>query len=163
MEEFDVVDEKDEIIGKATRNDCHSNPALIHRAVHFSLINLQTNAILVTKRAQNLKYDGGKLCFLGEHIKSGESWDEALKRGVHEELGFEPQKWTEIAHHIFSYAQQTEFVRFFLVEWDGEKIQPEKEEIEDIHWISLHNLDTKQDLLSEMTKYWIKILHQSTL
>ena len=158
MEEFDVVNHEDEIIGKATRDECHANPSIIHRALHFTLINPETKEILLTRRARNLKYDGGKLCFLGEHVKAGESWEDALRRGVKEELGFDPTTWKEIDHYIFSYATQTEFVRFFLVDWNYEKIELEKDEIEESMWLSKSELEQISSQTSHMTNHWVKKL-----
>lgn len=155
MELFDIVNESDEVIGKATREECHTNPSLIHRAVHFTLLNPQANTYLLTRRARNLKYDAGKLCFLGEHVKHGESWEEAVKRGVNEELGFEPSTCKETAHHIFSYTSQTEFVRFFVITWNHEALTVEEEEIEEVMWLPLPDIKQVLDELSEMTKFWV--------
>ena len=36
---FDVVNEQGEVIGRATREECHANPTLIHRTVHYTLVD----------------------------------------------------------------------------------------------------------------------------
>lgn len=38
-EVFDVVNEKDEVVGEAIRGEVHRNPKLIHRAVHIWVLN----------------------------------------------------------------------------------------------------------------------------
>ena len=37
-EYFDVINEKDEVVGKATREECHKK-GLLHRAVHIILVS----------------------------------------------------------------------------------------------------------------------------
>ena len=156
MEYFDVVNEKDEVIGKAGREECHSNPNLIHRTIHFTLIDKSDKKIFITQRSFTKPNDAGKWCFLGEHISRGENYDEAVKRGVREELGFIPSKYKELVNHIFSYDKQTELVRFFLVDWNGEKINFDNEEIVKTDWLSPNELLKNSLDYSEMTRYWIK-------
>ena len=78
---FDVVNEKDEVIGTAPREECHSNPGLIHHTVHFTLIDRKKKRVFLTQRSFKKEHDAGKYCFLGEHMLSGESYEDALKRG----------------------------------------------------------------------------------
>lgn len=155
MEYFDIINEQDEVIGQASRVDCHNNPALLHRTIHFTLINRSTKEVLVTVRNPKLKYDGGKVCFMGEHIKTGESYTAAVIRGVSEELGYKPTSFHESAMNIFAYAKQRELVRFYLVDWHNEPINPDKNEISKVEWISIDLLTAHPRDYSEMTRYWI--------
>ena len=159
---FDVVNENDEVIGKATRSECHSNPNLIHRTVHFTLIDRKRQKIYLTQRSFKKDHDAGKYCFLGEHMLAGKSYNEAVKRGVNEELGFIPKSFMEVAHNIFSYRNQTEFVRFFLVNWSGEEIEWDKREIEKVISIDIHELTKEKFNTSQMTRYWIDHINWSS-
>ena len=38
-EYFDIIDESGNIVGKATREECHSNTSLAHRTVHVLVFN----------------------------------------------------------------------------------------------------------------------------
>ncbi len=152
---FDVVNEKDEVVGTASREECHSNPDLIHHTVHFTLIDRKKKKIYLTQRSLEKDHDAGKYCFLGEHMLAGESYDEAVKRGVEEELGFVPNSFVELAHNIFSYQTQTEFIRFFLVDWFGEEIKWDKREMEKVLWVDVHELAEADYDYSKMTRYWI--------
>ena len=38
---FDVLDERGRVVGRATRRACHSNPALMHQAVHVLVFDGQ--------------------------------------------------------------------------------------------------------------------------
>ncbi|SRR5260221_166558 len=156
MEFFDIVDKNDKVIGKASRDECHSNPNLIHRTVHFTLINKNKNKVFLTQRSFNKQTDPGKLCFLGEHILTGETWEEGLIRGVQEELGFTPKIFKEVFQHIFSFSNQTEFVRFYIIEWNKEDINYDKKEIVKTKWLDLNDLIKEKSNYSDMTKFWIE-------
>jgi isopentenyl-diphosphate delta-isomerase type 1 len=87
-ETFVVVDEDDEIIGKASRTECHEK-GLIHRSVMFFVFDEQ-GRILVTKRTQNKDFFPGYWSIaLGGHVHSGETYEEAVVREAKEEVGLE--------------------------------------------------------------------------
>ena len=152
---FDIVTQDDVIIGTASREECHSSPKLIHHTVQFTYVDQISGKILLTQRAFIKKHDGGKFCFLGEHILSGETYPQALVRGSQEEMQYTPKKWEEMSSHIFKYAEQTEFVRFFVVDWDGTELKFDANEIEQILWVSLEDLRSDRYDISEMTRHWI--------
>lgn len=160
MEILDVVNEKDEVIGQATRDQCHADPTKIHRTTHFTLFDPKTGKVLLTKRALSKKTDPGKLCFLGEHILSGESYEEATTRGVQEELGFTPNSLTQKATNLFRQPTQTEIVKFFLVTWTGQEINYSQDEIISTCWVLPQELNAAIFDLSDMTKFWVKTVFQ---
>lgn len=155
MEIFDVVNENDEVVSTAPREECHANPDLIHRTVHFSLIDKKNKKVLMTQRSFSKKTDPGKLCFLGEHMLSGESWQEGLIRGAKEELSFNAKDFVELANNIFRFPNETEFVRFFLINWSGEKLDYDKDEIIKIDWVNFEDLIASKSNYSNMTQYWV--------
>jgi isopentenyl-diphosphate Delta-isomerase len=88
QEIVDVVNEKDEVTGKATRAEAHQK-GLIHRALSVIVLNSK-GQILLQQRAEDkqiapLSYD----LSTSEHVLSGESYEEAAKRSLREELGVE--------------------------------------------------------------------------
>lgn len=160
---FDIVDTHDNSIGVKTAQECHANPDLIHRVVHFTLFDPKTKLYLITQRSFAVKFDSGKWCFMGEHVLSGESYETAIKKGIADELGITGTvSFKELAHHIFTYDTQTEFIRFFLIDWNGEDIQINTSEIIDYKWVSLEELKENQNNYSEMTKYWIRTINSNT-
>jgi isopentenyldiphosphate isomerase len=154
-EVFDVINKNDEVIGTATREECHSNPDLMHRCVHFTVIKQKATSILLTQRSLKKKHDPGKFCFLGEHVLSGESYEDAVRRGVKEELGFVPDRFTEAAHDFFTYQAQSELVRFYIIDWKGEDLDWNKDELEEVLWVDKNKIADADYDYSEMTKYWI--------
>lgn len=156
MKFFDIVDKNDNVIGKRTVVECHSDPSLIHRVVHFTLVNRKEKKILISQRSFEVKFDSGMWCFMGEHVLSGETYESAVIKGVRDELGINSHDFAEVSHNIFSYDKQTEFVRFFLVDFNGEKIKPNHSEIIGFEWVSLEDLMENMNKYSTMTKYWVE-------
>ncbi|QSR88009.1 NUDIX hydrolase [Methylacidiphilum caldifontis] len=92
MEEyFDVVDDKDKVIGKETRKNVHLKN-LKHRAVHILLENQNKEVFL--QRRSPLK-DINPSCWdssCSGHVLSGEDYDTAAQRELVEELGVKLDK-----------------------------------------------------------------------
>jgi len=88
-EYFYVVDEEDKIIGKATREECHSNPRLIHRSIYIFVLNDQNEVFLQKRSMSKDLYPGYYTGSATGHVDYGEDYDMAAKRELEEELGIE--------------------------------------------------------------------------
>ncbi len=83
---LDIVNEKDEIIGVASKEEIHEK-ILLHRFVHV-FVETSEGKVVVQQRSRHkkkgpLKFDAA----VGGHVKSGESYEAAAKREMIEELG----------------------------------------------------------------------------
>lgn len=152
---LDIIDENDNVIGTATREQCHTDPKLLHHTVHFTFLDRKNSKILLTQRSFKKKHDAGKYCFLGEHILSGESYEEALVRGCKEECNYFAKDFKELLKHLFEFNRKRELVKLFLVDYDGSKLEFEIEEIEKYMWLDIKSISESDLDISEMTKYWI--------
>lgn len=155
QEIFDIVNEKDEVIGIATGDECHNNPNIMHRVVHFTLFDKENSSVLFTKRSFKKELDAGKSVFLGEHVLSDETYENAVKRGVEEELGIHLDQVKYFHTAVFKQPKQTEIAKFFLVYWDHKKVKFDFDEVEDIWWVKVKELKNYNDNVGYMTKYWI--------
>lgn len=156
QETFDIVNENDEVIGTATREECHNNPNIIHRVVHFTLFDKENSSVLFTKRSLKKKFDAGKSVFLGEHVLTGETYEDAVIRGVKEELGIDLKEVKYFCTTSFEQPDQTEIAKFYLVYWDHRKMKFDFDEVEDIWWVKAKNLRNYNDNVGYMTRYWIE-------
>ena len=113
QEIFPIVDENGEVIGSATRGECHSGSKLLHPVVHLHVFNTK-GEIYLQRRPDWKDIQPGKWdTAVGGHIDYGETPDEALNREVREELGindltpvfvgsgtFTLQDWDEIVDEL---------------------------------------------------------------
>ena len=87
IEYLDIVDEYNRVIGKAPRGEIYEKK-LTHRIVHIFVIHPKENKVFVQKRSDKVDYLPGFFCTsAGGHVQSGESYEQAAKRELEEELG----------------------------------------------------------------------------
>ena len=68
-EVFDVVNEKDEVVGEAIRGEVHRNPKLIHRAVHIWVLNDRGEILLQQRSLTKDKAPGQWDISCAGHVK----------------------------------------------------------------------------------------------
>lgn len=88
-EYFYVVDEDDNVIGKATREECHSNPNMIHRSVYVFLVNSKGEIFIQKRSLKKDLYPGFYTASATGHVDYGEDYDESARRELREELGID--------------------------------------------------------------------------
>lgn len=83
---FDVVNERDEVIGQAPRQEVHAR-GLWHRAVHVLVFNAR-GEIFLQKRSMLKDTAKGKWDSSSSgHVDSGEAYDATAVRELREEIG----------------------------------------------------------------------------
>jgi isopentenyl-diphosphate delta-isomerase type 1 len=163
MEFFDVVDKDDNVIGEASREDCHEK-GFIHRSVMFFVFDSQ-GRVLVTKRTQNKDFFPGYFSIvLGGHVQAGETYDEAVKREIEEEIGITTKPFL-ISTFKKRIPEEKENVKVFGVVAD-EKINLNEDELESGDFIKvsdLENMMESQNFLPETEiLYSILFVHLSS-
>ena len=82
---FDVVNEADEVIGRAPRRRCHGDPSLIHRTAHVAVTPPGGGALLLQLRARTKDIQPGKWdTAVGGHLRPGEDYEAAARREMNE-------------------------------------------------------------------------------
>ncbi len=116
---FPIVDETGEVVGSATRGECHNGSKLLHPVVHLHLFNERGELYLqqrpLWKDIQPGKWDTA----VGGHIDYGEEVSAALCREAREELGivgFEPRF---LLKYVFESEREKELVYVFSTVYDG--------------------------------------------
>jgi isopentenyl-diphosphate delta-isomerase type 1 len=119
LELFEIVDDDDRVIGTARRSECHGNPALVHRAVHVLVVNA-AGELLLQKRSARKDIQPGKWdTSVGGHLEPGESYLDAARREMHEELGLAGLPLTFLYHSRIRNAIESENIATFLTRFDG--------------------------------------------
>ncbi len=92
MEEvLDVVDNQDNVIGQATRKECHKQ-FLRHRTVQILVFDMQ-GRIFVQKRSRKKDvFPGLYEASCSGHVQAGEAYRQAAVRELAEELGITHQE-----------------------------------------------------------------------
>lgn len=85
---FPIVDEKGNVIGKATRKECHSGSRLLHPVVHLHVLNANGDIYLQKRSIHKFIQPGKWDTAVGGHMDYGETVEQALARETREELGF---------------------------------------------------------------------------
>lgn len=130
-EVFDVVDEQDRVIGRATRAEVHRNPGLIHRAVHV-LVFRPDGRLLLQLRSKGKDVDPGLWdTSVGGHVDAGEDYLTAARRELFEELGIEGVELEFLYDLRYRSERESEAIRSFRLVWPG-PVRPHPVEIAEV-------------------------------
>lgn len=117
---FPIVDDNGNVVGRATRGECHSGSHLLHPVVHLHVFNSKGELYLQRrpdwKDIQPGKWDTA----VGGHVDYGEDVADALRREVREELGitdFEPE---HMLSYVFESDRESEYVNVYRTVYDGD-------------------------------------------
>lgn len=130
---FDVVNERDEVIGQRPRSEVH-RLKLNHRAVHVLVFNRRGD-LLLQKRSMR------KDCFPGTwdssssgHLDQGESYDACAVRELREEIGLIVGAAPERQFYLAAEpATGHEFVWVYRCESEGPFVRQESE-VDRLEW-----------------------------
>jgi isopentenyldiphosphate isomerase len=83
---FDVVNERDEVVGKRPRSEVH-RLGLMHRAVHVLVFNARGEVFLQKRSMSKDRQPGLWDSSASGHLDSGEAYDACAVRELSEEIG----------------------------------------------------------------------------
>ena len=115
-----LVDEGGNVIGSATRGQCHDGSKLLHPVVHLHVFDSQGRLYLqqrpLWKDIQPGKWDTA----VGGHVDWDEEIADALIREVREELGIESFTPEFLMRYIFESERDRELVHVYRTTYDGD-------------------------------------------
>lgn len=130
---FDVVNERDQVIGKKPRNEVH-RLGLMHRATHVLVFNKRGQVFLQKRSMKKDRQPGLWDSSASGHVDSGEDYDSCVVRELREEIGLH---LSEVPQRLFklpvSAETDQEHVWVYRCEAEG-PFQLHPEEIERGDW-----------------------------
>lgn len=161
MEEFVVlVNPDDQVLGLMEKQQAHVN-GLLHRAFSVFLFN-DKGEMLLQKRASKKYHSPNQwtnaVC---SHPRNGETYLEGAKRRVKEELGIEvdlSEKFhfiykADVGGNLWEHELDHVFTGFYNADFELNK-----EEVEEVRYISMEDLDKEIAENPETFTEWFKII-----
>ena len=172
---FDIVNERDEVIGQAPRKEVHAR-GLWHRAVHVLVFNAR-GGVFLQKRSMLKDTAMGKWDSSSSgHLDTGEDYDACAVREVREEIGLNFQTQTAMGaslpplRRLFKIDARKETGWEFCWVYRGESEGPfvlHPDEIETGAWFAPEAVtkwvnEKPQDFASAFVLIWNKIISSSS-
>jgi 16S rRNA (adenine1518-N6/adenine1519-N6)-dimethyltransferase len=156
-EMFDVVDERDAVIGRAARAEVHAK-GLMHRAVHLFVVNGRGELLLQRRSHLKDKHPGVWDSSVAGHLDAGEDYPEAVRREMAEEMGIDGGEPEEIGKIAPCAETGWEHVRLYLLRWEGRPKFP-CAEVDAVMWMPPGELDAwiaarPEDFASGFLECW---------
>lgn len=140
-EEFPVVNERGEVIGKASRRECHSGSKLLHPVVHLHVFDAVGNLFLQKRSLKKDIQPGRWDTAVGGHVDYGETINDALVREACEELGLNVVNPIKLYDYIFESSVEREFVNTFKCVARAEDITVDEDEISEGRFFSFEEIE----------------------
>lgn len=143
-EVFIVVDKNDNVLGQRSRRECHRDKTLIHRAVGVVIFDTK-GRILLQKRSLTKDLQPGYWAISSAgHVSKGETYEQAVKRELIEELGID----VPVIHldtHYFEDEREAEMHALYRATSEG-PFATSPEEVDRVEFFSKEEL--KQRILT---------------
>jgi isopentenyl-diphosphate delta-isomerase type 1 len=137
---FPLVDESGQVIGKATRSQCHSGSKILHPVIHLHIFNSK-GELLLQKRSTTKDIQPGKWdTSVGGHVDFGENIETALRREVREELGINDFVPEFLRSYVFESEIEKELVYSYKTVYEG-PVAFDTTEIDAIRFWSINDIE----------------------
>jgi isopentenyldiphosphate isomerase len=122
----DVVDEHDRVIDRATRRAMREGN-LLHRNVSVLCLDSRDRVYVHRRTPTKDVFPSMYDLFASGVVASGESYDDAARRELGEELGIRGAPLVALFKHRYEGAESRSFTMVYEVRWDGEIVHQPSE------------------------------------
>lgn len=142
-----LVDNNGNIVGCASRAECHSPLKLLHPVVHLHVLNKE-GKILLQKRSMSKSIQPGKWdTAVGGHVDYGEDINSALMRESFEELGLSDFTPVQLDRYVFESPVEREMINSFGVvcNLEADSFHFGKDEIDEVRYFSFDEIESSRN------------------
>ena len=118
------------VIGRATRGECHGNPALVHAVARVHVRDAAGRLLLQLRSASKDVEPGLWDTSVGGHLLPGEKPEAAARREMREELGVDAGELIFLHRFLMRSPIETEWVTSFATRHEG-PFRPDPGEIDE--------------------------------
>jgi len=143
---FPIVDTNGNVIGKASRRECHSGSMLLHPVVHMHIVDTK-GRVFLQKRSDSKDIQPGRWdTAVGGHVNYNESVIDALRREVHEELGIEILNYFHLMTYDFTSEREHELINAYCMIVNSDDFVPviNADEISDARFWTLDEINASR-------------------
>lgn len=155
-----LVTEKDEVLGLMEKMQAHEN-GILHRAFSVFLYNSKGEMLLQKRAAEKYHSPNQWTNACCSHPRMEETYEQAAKRRIKEELGIdcelEEKFWFIYKADVGQNLWEHELDHVFVGNYEGE-FNLNKEEVAEVRYISLENLNFELENNPENFTEWFKII-----
>ena len=138
---FPVVDANGFVVGRSTREYCHSGAKPLHPVIHIHIID-RFGRIYLQKRSMKKDIQPGKWdTAVGGHVSYGEMILEAVYREASEELGLTSFNPVYLKSYEFESEVERELVNIFAAVGNFE-LHPDFDEVDEGRWWDVKDIDS---------------------
>jgi len=159
---FDIVTEDDIVTHQAMRSVAHAQ-GLWHRGVHVFLFTADGKMLIQKRSADRTQYPSVWDCSVSEHVKAGEDYHAAARRGLWEELGLEGVDLRPLVRFRMNYGpNDNEISTLFRGQVEPARVRFDPVEIERVDYCRLAELrDFMQEESLPLSRWFVEMLRWS--
>lgn len=137
---FPIVESSGLVVGRSSRQYCHSGAKPLHPVIHIHIID-RMSRVYLQKRSMCKDIQPGKWdTAVGGHVSYGESILEAVYREASEELGFTEFNPIHVETYEFESPIEREMVNVFAAVGTY-TLHPDLDEVDEGRWWDLADID----------------------
>lgn len=119
IEYFPLVSVSGDVLGKASREECHNGSHLLHPVVHLHVFSSAGSLYLQRRAMHKDLLPGFWDTAVGGHVMYGESIEQALLREVEEEIGITNFTPVHMETYRYDSSCESEIVHVYKAVYDG--------------------------------------------
>ena len=160
-EKLILVDKNDRTLGQITKRDAHAGGGRLHRAFSVFLFNDQKQLLLQKRSPKKNLWPGFWANSCCSHPRAGEQLEHAVHRRLEQELNV-----SSMVNYLYKFEYKASFkdvgtehelCSVWLGQVKGEEIEFNRDEISEIKFISIENMEKELVLNSDMYTPWLKL------